>query len=84
MTLQPMATNVSRPTPQPVDWRGVYSFHTKEDAGHEPPWICYLAGENDDFPVQILQAAMLQVYRRSEQVRQDVTVCWRPPASPST
>lgn len=56
------------------DWAGVYSFRTKEDAGHEAPWLCYLKGENPSFPVQILQAAMAQVYRRSEQVRQDKTV----------
>ena len=31
---------------EPFDWRGVYSFRTKEDAGHEPPWLCYLQGEN--------------------------------------
>ena len=56
------------------DWAGVYSFRTKEDAGHEAPWLCYLKGENPSFPVQILQAAMAQVYRRSEQIRQDKTV----------
>ena len=50
------------------DWRGVYSFRTKEDAGHEPPWWCYLQGENEAFPVEILQAALTQVYRRTEQV----------------
>ena len=59
---------------EPFDWRGVYSFRTKEDAGHEPPWICFLQGENPAFPVEILQAAMTQVYRRSEQIRQDATV----------
>ena len=56
------------------DWRGVYNFRTKEDAGHEAPWLCYLKGENPSFPVQILQVAMAQVYRRSEQIRQDKTV----------
>eukprot|EP01048_Picozoa_sp_COSAG05_P000887 COSAG05_NODE_28_length_29121_cov_56.951933_4_plen_132_part_00 len=56
------------------DWRGVYSFRTKEDAGHEPPWHCFLQGENEDFPVQILQAALAQVFRRCEQVREDNTV----------
>ena len=31
------------------EWSRVFSFRTKEDAGHEPPWFCYLQGENDDF-----------------------------------
>ena len=44
------------------DWRMVVPFHNKEDAYHEPPWFCYLKGENPDYPVQILQAALSQVY----------------------
>ena len=48
------------------DWRTVVPFHNKEDAYHEPPWFCYLKGENPDYPVQILQAALSQVYRRME------------------
>ena len=55
------------------DWRQVFSFRTKEDAGHEQPWFCFLGGENPDYPVQILQAALAQVYRRLEQIRQDRT-----------
>lgn len=55
------------------DWREVFSFHSKEDAGHEPPWFAYIRGENPDYPEQILQASLAQVYRRTEQVRQDET-----------
>ncbi len=55
------------------DWRKVIPFHNKEDAYHEQPWICYLRGENPDYPVKILQAALALVYRRMELVRQDET-----------
>jgi len=55
------------------DWREVFSTRTKEDAGHEQPWLCFLSGENPDYPVQILQASLAQVYRRLEQIRQDQT-----------
>ena len=53
------------------DWRKVLSFHTKEDAGHEAPWLRYLAGENPGYPEDILAASYQQVCRRLEQVRQD-------------
>jgi hypothetical protein len=55
------------------DWRKVFSFRTKEDGGHEQPWVCFLKGENPDYPVKILQASLAQVYRRLEQIRQDET-----------
>jgi hypothetical protein len=53
------------------DWRQVLSFHTKEDAGHEAPWLRFLAGENPTYPEEILAASYQQVCRRLEQVRQD-------------
>ncbi len=55
------------------DWRHVFSFRTKEDAGHEQPWFCFLHGDNPHYPERILQAALAQVYRRLEQIRQDRT-----------
>ncbi len=55
------------------DWRQVFSFHTKEDAGHEQPWYAYLCGDNPDYPVDILQASLAQVYKRMEQIRCDET-----------
>ena len=55
------------------DWKRVSSFRSKEDAGHEQPWIAYLQGNNPDYPVKILQASLAQVYRRMEQIRQDET-----------
>ena len=70
-----MATLESIREKEGFEWKGVYSFRTKEDAGHEPPWLCYLKGENPSFPVEMLQAAMAQVFRRSEQIRQVNQFC---------
>ncbi|MBI2505991.1 MAG: hypothetical protein HYW07_22480 [Candidatus Latescibacteria bacterium] len=53
------------------DWNLVFPFHTKEDAGHEPPWVRYLAGENPGYPEAMLQAACAQVQRRLELIRND-------------
>jgi len=55
------------------DWRKVVSFHAKDDAGHEQPWIAYLQGDNPDYPVEILKASLAQVYRRCDQIRDDDT-----------
>ena len=55
------------------DWRKVTSFHAKDDAGHEQPWIAFLQGDNPEYPVEILKASLAQVYRRCEQIRQDET-----------
>lgn len=56
---------------EPVDWRQTVSFHNKEDGGHEKPWLRFLAGENPEYPEQILQASYHQVCRRLEMIRQD-------------
>lgn len=53
------------------DWRQVVPFHNKEDGYHEQPWICFLQGENPDYPIAILQAALRLVYRRMELIRRD-------------
>ncbi len=53
------------------DWRSVKSFHTKEDSGHEQPWLRYLAGENPAYPELILQAALTSVARRMTLIEQD-------------
>ena len=55
------------------DWSQVFSFHTKEDAGHEQPWFAYVKGDHPDYPEQILQASLAQVYKRMAQVREDTT-----------
>jgi hypothetical protein len=53
------------------DWRTVSAFRNKEDAGHEEPWLRYLAGDNPGYPEAILSASYGQVCRRLEQIRQD-------------
>ncbi|MGY8824184.1 MAG: hypothetical protein ACKVJG_09650 [Candidatus Latescibacterota bacterium] len=55
------------------DWSKVFSFHNKEDAGHEQPWFAYIKGDNPDYPEKILQASLAQVYKRMQQVREDET-----------
>ncbi len=53
------------------DWNKVFSFHTKEDAGHEQPWVRFLAGDNPTYPEDILRASYRQVCRRLDLVRGD-------------
>jgi hypothetical protein len=53
------------------DWREVLSFRNKEDNGHEQPWLRFLAGDNPDYPEQILAATYEQVCRRLEMIRID-------------
>ena len=55
----------------PYDWRSVLAFRTKEDAGHEQPWLTFMAGETPAFPEEILGASYGRVCRRMEQIRQD-------------
>jgi hypothetical protein len=53
------------------DWQQVHFFRTKEDAGHEPPWLRFLAGENPSYPEAILAKSLGQVAWRLEQIRRD-------------
>jgi len=46
------------------DWRVVRPFRAKEEAGHEEPWLAFLAGDNPAYPEQILAAAQAQVRHR--------------------
>jgi hypothetical protein len=46
------------------DGRAVRSFRSKEEAGHEEPWLAFLVGDNPDYPVDILAAAQAQVRHR--------------------
>jgi hypothetical protein len=54
-----------------IDWRQVVPFRSKEDAGHEQPWLCFLAGENPDYPERILAESYGQVVRRMDKLRAD-------------
>lgn len=42
----------------------VLPFRSKTEAGHEAPWIGFLAGEQPDYPVRALSMALGQVARR--------------------
>ncbi|MBC8099185.1 MAG: hypothetical protein H7Y11_07060 [Armatimonadetes bacterium] len=53
------------------DWRQVLPFRSKEDAGHEQPWLCFLKGENRTYPEAILSESYFKVARRLEMIRQD-------------
>lgn len=53
------------------DWRQVKGFRNKEDNGHEQPWLRFLAGENPDYPAQMLAATYGQICRRLALIRQD-------------
>jgi len=53
------------------DWRPVYAFRTKEDCGHEAPWLAFLMGENPDYPERILAATYAEAARRLTQIRED-------------
>jgi hypothetical protein len=53
------------------DWRRVLTFRTKEDAGHEQPWLRFLAGDNPTYPEQALAASLEQVAWRLDQIRED-------------
>ncbi|MSP13779.1 MAG: hypothetical protein EXR62_12595 [Chloroflexi bacterium] len=53
------------------DWRLVLPFRTKEESGHEQPWLRFLAGNNPGYPEAILSATYGMVCRRLEQIRLD-------------
>ncbi|NLG27991.1 MAG: hypothetical protein GX557_08775, partial [Chloroflexi bacterium] len=53
------------------DWRKVCAFHTKEDSGHEAPWLAYLMGDNPDYPEHILAASYEAAARRLAVIRED-------------
>jgi hypothetical protein len=53
------------------DWRTVRFFRTKEDGGHEGPWLRFLAGDNPSYPEQILAESLGQVAWRLDQIRAD-------------
>jgi hypothetical protein len=54
-----------------TDWREVIPFRNKEDGGHEQPWLCFLRGENPDYPEAILSESYAKVGRRLDMIRRD-------------
>ncbi|MCS7061120.1 MAG: hypothetical protein RMN25_08120 [Anaerolineae bacterium] len=53
------------------DWRRVIPFRSKEDSGHEQPWLRYIVGDNAGYPERILSAAYQVVCRRLALIRCD-------------
>jgi hypothetical protein len=51
------------------DWRTVRPFRSKEEAGHEQPWFAFLAGDNPQYPENILAAAQAQARHRLARIR---------------
>jgi len=52
-----------------VDWNRVVDMHNKMDAGHDAPWLRFLAGANPDYPERILSSARGQVALRVQRMR---------------
>lgn len=55
------------------DWATVRDFRNKEDAGHEAPWLAFLAGDNPAYPEEALGVALAQVQRRMDLIALDTT-----------
>ncbi|REE86530.1 hypothetical protein A8990_110140 [Paenibacillus taihuensis] len=53
------------------DWNHIEYYRNKDQAGHDYAWTSYLAGEFEDYPEQILNYNMAQVYHRINFMRTD-------------
>jgi hypothetical protein len=53
------------------DWSDVIDFSTKEDSGHEQPWLRFIYGENLKYPEKILRQALKQVNHRIDKIEND-------------
>jgi hypothetical protein len=51
------------------DWRAIVDMHNKMDAGHDAPWLRYLAGDLADYPEKMLASAYGQVRARMDRIR---------------
>jgi hypothetical protein len=54
-----------------VDWREVVDTRTKEDRGHEAPWLRFLAGDNAGYPEEILRISLGQMAQRLRWMREN-------------
>lgn len=53
-----------------ADWREVVDTRTKEDNGHEAPWLRFLAGANPGYPEAILRSSLGQMAQRLRWMRE--------------
>lgn len=49
-------------------WRRVRAFREREEGGHEPPWLAFLAGCNPRYPEQALSMAVTLARQRIQQM----------------
>jgi hypothetical protein len=52
-------------------WKEILPGRGKGDDIHIGPWYCYLRGENDAYPRQILDIQWMEVARRMQKIRED-------------
>ncbi|MCC6587725.1 MAG: hypothetical protein IT168_13605 [Bryobacterales bacterium] len=52
-----------------ADWRESVETHTKEDRGHEAPWLRFVAGDNPTYPEIILRQTLSQMAMRLRWIR---------------
>jgi hypothetical protein len=52
-----------------ADWRESVEIKTKEDRGHEAPWLRFLAGDNPAYPETILRQSLSQMAMRLRWIR---------------
>jgi hypothetical protein len=55
------------------EWPTVRDFREKEEAGHEPPWLTYLLGDNPNWPEEALEMAIRQVRHQLQLMAQHPT-----------
>jgi hypothetical protein len=54
-----------------ADWREVIDTRTKEDNGHEAPWLRFLAGGNPSYPESVLRMSLGQMAQRLRWMREN-------------
>lgn len=54
-----------------ADWREVVDTRTKEDNGHEAPWLRFLTGDNPGYPEGVLRMSLGQMAQRLRWVREN-------------
>ena len=55
------------------DWKQLNYSKGKGDSTHPGPWLMYVRGENEDYPMQILQAGYAETRSRIQKIRDDQT-----------
>lgn len=54
-------------------WKTLRYSKGKGDSNHAGPWLMFVRGENDDYPMQILQACYQETRDRLQRIREDKT-----------